>query len=88
MVSIATPLILDKLFLAFFILYVTSWNNFIIPMITLTRKDRFTLPVMISSLADPLRYDVGATFLALLFSIIPVVVLFIIIRNRVFGEVV
>jgi multiple sugar transport system permease protein len=81
--NISIPLIKDKLLIAFFMLFVSSWNNFLIPVIMTSTKHRFTIPIMISSLSDPLRYEVGATFLALLISILPIVLLFIILQNGI-----
>ena len=83
---ISVPLVKDKLYFSFFMLFVASWNNFLIPMITINTKNKFTIPVMVSSLADPLRYDVGSTFLALVISVVPIIILFGLFNKKVFNE--
>jgi ABC-type glycerol-3-phosphate transport system permease component len=84
MMLVGIPSILDKLFLAFFLLFIVSWNNFLIPMLIIGKRDLLTLPVLISSLADPMRYDVGVVFAALFLSILPIVAIFSLIRKRVY----
>jgi lactose/L-arabinose transport system permease protein len=84
MTTVGIPLILDKLLLAFFLLFIASWNNFLIPMIITGKRNLITLPVLISSLADPMRYDVGVVFAALFLSIVPIVAVFSLIQKRVY----
>ena len=81
---ISLPLIKDKLILAYYMLFVASWNNFLIPMITINTRYKFTLPVMISSLSDPLSYNNGSMFLALSLYMLPLLCLFVVMSKRVF----
>ena len=55
-------------------------------MIIIGRRNLFTLPITISSIADPMRYDIGATLAALLFSVVPIILLFIVFQNKVFKK--
>jgi ABC-type glycerol-3-phosphate transport system permease component len=82
--SIGFPLILDKIVIAAFLLFIASWNNFLIPMLITFDTKTFTLPVLISGLADPLRYDTGKVFVALLIQILPVILIFSMLNKRLF----
>lgn len=86
MVKISLPLILDKLVLSFFILFIAAWNNFLIPMIITNKSELFTLPILISSLADDMRYDLGAVFMALFIAIVPILVIYSLIQKKVIHE--
>ncbi len=84
MTKISIPIILDKLLLAFFILFIAAWNNFLIPMIITNDSNLFTLPILISSLADDMRYNIGAVFMALLISTIPILLIYAGIQKTIF----
>lgn len=81
---ISLPLIKDKVILSFFMLFIASWNNFLIPMISINTNQYFTMPIMISSLSDPLSYNNGAIFLALAIYMIPIIILFVLMSKNVF----
>ena len=83
---IVVPNMKDKLGMAAFLIFVSSWNNFLIPMIITSDSKLFNLPTLISSLADPLRYNIGAVFMALLFSIIPVMLIFLITSKWIYEK--
>ncbi len=84
MKDISIPVIKDKIIFSFFMLFVSSWNNFLIPMIMISKGKNYTLPVLISSLADPLSYNTGSTFLALSISILPLIILFVLLSKKIF----
>ncbi len=86
MLKIAFPFILDKLFFAFFVAFIASWNNFLIPMIITKDQTLFTLPILTAAIADPMSYDIGAVFMALLFSVLPIIFLFAFIQRRIFDK--
>jgi ABC-type glycerol-3-phosphate transport system permease component len=63
----------QKLLFSMFLLFVSSWNNFIIPLNLISQTTQFTLPILIASLADPLNYFIGETFVALFFQTMPLI---------------
>lgn len=84
--KIVTPLMKDKIFLAFFIIFIVSWSNYLLPMLTTNDSKLFTLPILVSILADSSRYDLGIVFMTLLIIIIPVLLLFFTVRNKIFSD--
>lgn len=82
--TIVTPLMMDKIYLSFFLLFITSWSNFLIPMLTTNDSDLFTLPILTSLLSDSSRYDIGLVFMSLLIFVLLVLIIFTIIKNKIF----
>lgn len=58
--------------------FITHWNNYLIPMIILNKKEKFTLPLLIASLksSTDITANQGATYLAVAISVVPVIVVF------------
>ncbi|MCR4695421.1 MAG: carbohydrate ABC transporter permease [Pseudobutyrivibrio sp.] len=58
--------------------FIGNWNNYLLPMIILTKTDKFTLPVMMATLraATDLASNQGATYLAVAISVIPILLVF------------
>lgn len=74
--------------------FVTNWNNYFLPALILEKKEMKTLPVLIAMLrsADFLKFDMGKVYFIILFSIIPVVIVYLclskfIIRGVALGSV-
>lgn len=58
--------------------FIGNWNSYLIPMILLTKKDKFTLPVLIATLnsSTDIVANQGATYLAVAISVIPILIVF------------
>lgn len=57
--------------------FVSSWNNFFIPFMIISRIDKYTLPMMVKLLrGDMYRTEYGAIYLGLAITIIPIVVVY------------
>ena len=47
----------------------------------------FTLPIMISSLADPMRFKFGAVFIGAFITIVPAIILLFIFSRYIFKKI-
>lgn len=58
--------------------FIGNWNSYLLPMIILTNKDKFTLPVMMASLSasQDAQRNQGAIYLAVAISIVPILLVF------------
>ena len=61
------------------LIFMGSWNQYLYPLVMLTNKDKFTVPLVIknmtvSSTGEPINY--GAIMLVLATSVIPMVILY------------
>lgn len=65
--------------------FVSSWNNFFIPALILTKAHKKTLPILISLLrqADFLKKDMGQVYMMIAFSIFPVIVVYLILSKHI-----
>lgn len=60
------------------LVFLWSWNNYLLPLIILNKDKVYTLPLMISNIAVAYIHDYGAQMLALGLSTFPVLIIFII----------
>ena len=68
--------------------FVNSWNNLFMPMILLTRKENYTLPIMVSLLkGDIYKTEYGAVYLALSLSVLPLLVIYFILAKYIIAGV-
>lgn len=58
--------------------FIGNWNSYLVPLIVLTKPDRFTLPVMIASLSasTDIATNQGATYLSVAISVVPILIVF------------
>ncbi len=58
--------------------FIGNWNNYLMPMILLNKKEKFTLPVMMATLraSTDITANQGAIYLAVAISIIPILLVF------------
>lgn len=66
--------------------FTTSWNNFFTPFILITKQERYTLPMLVQLLrGDTFRTEIGAVYLGLAVSVLPVVVVYIFLAKNIVG---
>ena len=58
--------------------FVSSWNNFFMPALLLTKDQYKTVPIMIAQLrsADYSKFDMGKVFMFILLAILPVMIVY------------
>lgn len=58
--------------------FIGNWNNYLLPMIILNKKEKFTLPVMMATLraSTDIQRNQGAIYLAVAISVIPILLVF------------
>lgn len=76
--QIAIPCIIPAVTTLTLLCFVWSWNDFLLPMIFISKQNLLTIPLFIQSLAAVHRTDYGAQLTALVLSTTPMLVLFII----------
>ena len=63
--------------------FVSSWNNFFIPALILDDKNKRTLPIVIGIIrsADYAKFDMGAVYMAIGISILPVAIVYLVLSK-------
>ncbi len=65
--------------------FVSSWNNYFVPSQVIHSDAKKTLPILIAQLrsADFLKFDMGQVYMMILFSIAPVVIVYLILSRHI-----
>ena len=86
--SIVLPIMKPAMATQAIFTYVTSWNNLFLPMILLTKKENYTMPIMVSLLkGDIYRTEYGAVYLALTLSVLPLFVVYFLLSKYIIAGV-
>jgi len=56
--------------------FVSSWNNYMGPLIVMTDNNMYTLPVMIAMIKGLYLSNYGAMYLAIAISVVPIIIVF------------
>lgn len=58
------------------LVFLWSWNNYVLPVIIINKQELFTIPLMVNNLSNSFRSDYGAIMCALALSVLPMIVIF------------
>ena len=75
-VTIVLPIIKPAIITLGLLIFLWSWNNFIIPLVFVSDPNQYTLPLFVSTLGGSYRIDYAAKLLNLTIATIPVLVFF------------
>lgn len=56
--------------------FIWSWNDFLLPMVLITRKELFTIPLGMATFSNMYKVNYSAQILALSISLLPIFILF------------
>ena len=59
--------------------FVGSWNNYFVPALVITSKNKQTLPIMIATLrgADYMNFDMGKIYMMITIAIVPIIIIYL-----------
>ncbi|WP_178022808.1 carbohydrate ABC transporter permease [uncultured Paenibacillus sp.] len=75
--NIVIPLIKPGLATLATLVFLWSWNNYLLPLVTINNSDNYTIPLFVSTLGFVHRTDYGARMAALGLSTLPVLIIFL-----------
>lgn len=83
--QIALPLMRPAIAVQAIFSFVSSWNNYFTPALVLQEDNKKTLPILIATLrsADYLKFDMGQVYMMIVFSILPVIVVYLILSKNI-----
>lgn len=58
------------------LVFLWSWNNYVLPLIMVNKQEMFTIPLMVNNLSNAFRSDYGAIMCALSLSVLPMIIIF------------
>lgn len=82
---IVLPLLKPAMAVQMIFSFVSSWNNYFLPSLLLTKAEKKTVPIMIAQLrsADYSKFDMGKVYMFILLAILPVLVVYIILSKSI-----
>ncbi len=81
--SIVLPLMKPAIAVQAIFTFVTSWNNYFTPALIIKSDKKKTLPILIAQLrsTDWLNFDMGQVYMMIAFSILPVIVVYLVLSK-------
>ena len=80
--QIALPLVRPALAVLAVLAFMTSWNDFVWPLVVLRSRDLQTLPVVMAGMVGIYRMEYGVVMAASLFSTLPIFLLFLALQKQ------
>lgn len=74
--TIVMPLVKPAIGTLMMLIFLWSWNNFLMPSTMITQSSKFTIPIGIQTLATAYTQDWGARGAALAIAVIPMLIIF------------
>lgn len=86
---IVLPLMKPAISVQMIFTFVNNWNNYFTPALILHSDKKKTLPILIAQLrsADFLKFDMGQVYIMIVFSILPVIVVYLFLSRSIVGGV-
>ena len=86
--QIALPIMKPAMATQSIFTFVSSWNNLFLPSILLTKKNLYTLPVMVSQLkGDIYKVEYGTVYLGLTLTVLPLFVIYFALSKYIIAGV-
>jgi multiple sugar transport system permease protein len=86
--SIVLPIMKPAMATQAIFAFVTSWNRLFEPMILLTKRENYTMPIMVSLLkGDIYKTEYGTVYLALTMSVLPLLVIYFMLSKYIIAGV-
>jgi len=64
--------------------FVSSWNNLFTPLVLLTNKTKYTMPIMVSLLkGDIYKTEYGSVYLGLTLTVLPLIVVYFVLSKYI-----
>ncbi len=69
--------------------FIANWNNYLMPLIMLKSPEKFTLPLMVTTLNDALDVakNQGAIYMCLAISVLPIMIVFCFCSKYIIGSI-
>lgn len=80
---IVLPLLKPAIAVQAIFTFVGSWNNYFVPALVITSKNKQTLPIMIATLrgADYMNFDIGKIYMMITIAIVPIILVYLLLSK-------
>lgn len=82
--AIALPILKPTIITNAMLIFMASWNNYLFPLVMLSDKSKFTVPLVIKNMSGSTmeQMSYGALMLVLATSVIPIVLIYIWVQSK------
>lgn len=85
---IVVPIMMPAIAVQAIFVFVASWNNLFMPLILLTKKEKYTLPIMVSLLrGDIYKTEYGSIYLGLSLTVLPLFIIYFLLARYIIAGV-
>lgn len=77
LVSLVLPFIVPAIATISILLFMWSWNSYMLPMLVINKNEMFTIPLFVANLISEFRFDIGGRMAALTWAVLPVLIVFV-----------
>lgn len=83
--TIVLPILKPAIALQAIFSFVGSWNNYFMPALILSSKNKKTIPILIAQLrsADYMKFDLGKVYMLICLAIIPLLIVYLILSKQI-----
>ena len=68
--------------------FVSNWNNLFTPLVLLTNKEKYTMPIMVSLLrGDIYKTEFGSVYMGLTLTVLPLIVVYLVLSKYIIAGV-
>jgi ABC-type glycerol-3-phosphate transport system permease component len=87
--SIVIPMMKPAIAVQAIFSFVSSWNNYFLPALLISQKNKKTVPILIAQLrsADYQNFDLGTVYMEICIAIIPLLIAYLFMSRMIIGGV-
>ena len=86
--NIALPIMKPAIATQAIFSFVSSWNNLFTPLVLLTNKEKYTMPIMVSLLrGDIYKTEYGSVYLGLALTVLPLIIVYLLLSKYIIAGV-
>ncbi|MDT8715522.1 carbohydrate ABC transporter permease [Clostridium sp. 19966] len=85
--KIVMPIITPALATMSIFTFISTWNNYLTPLIVLNDEDKYTVPILTAMAKGTYQTDFGAVYMCIALSIIPIMLVFLFCSKYIIGGV-
>ena len=86
--TIALPIMKPALATQAIFCFVSNWNNLFTPLVLLTDKKKYTMPIMVSLLrGDIYKTEYGSVYLGLTLTVLPLIIVYLLLSKYIIAGV-
>lgn len=69
--------------------FVSSWNNYFVPALVISKKRLWTMPIVIANArsADYMMFDLGIIYMLMTVAILPLIIIYLVLSKHIIGGV-